>query len=105
MGDDNFVALYNELRRVIDEGAEDKVWRFLVDHFREFPPPVQEAIIVGLFQKGLKDMAEAESMVTEVQKAGLAAVHVLQRFKKELEDKKRMLEVKETIAADEKTQA
>ncbi len=63
----------------------------------EFPQETQDAIIMAFVEEALGKSAEETKLIADFQKQGLAAIDELEKSKQELEDKKKMLELKESM--------
>ncbi|MDE2018851.1 MAG: hypothetical protein KGJ13_00720 [Patescibacteria group bacterium] len=89
--------LYKDFMAIVDRGDEKAAREFLVSHLKEFPQETQDAIIMAFVEEALGKSAEETKLIADFQKQGLAAIDELEKSKQELEDKKKMLELKESM--------
>ena len=89
--------LYKDFMALVDRGDEKGAREFLVSHLKEFPQETQDAIIMAFVEEALGKGAEEAKLIADFQKQGLEALDELEKSKQELEAKKKMLEIKESI--------
>jgi hypothetical protein len=89
--------LRKEFLAIVDRGDERAAREFLVTHLKEFPRDTQDAIIMAFVEEALGKGAEEAKLIADFQKQGLEAIDDLEKSKRELEDKKKMLELKESV--------
>jgi len=90
-------ALMKEFSEVVARGNEEDARRFLVDNLKKFPQDVQDKIITAFFEEALSKKANGLRAVADFQKEGLKAVNDLEQGKRKLEDKQKLLDLKESI--------
>ena len=90
-------ALMEEFSEVIARGNEDAARKFLVDNLKKFPQDVQDKIIGAFFEEALSKRTDGLHAVADFQKEGLEAVNDLEQGKRQLEDKQKLLDLKEGI--------
>ena len=89
--------LYQEFCTVMQTKTPQEAQSFLVAHFMELPESVQEEVVMLLFEEGLQDAAQTEKIIGEFQSQGLEITGLLQKIKKMLDDKLKVMDVKESI--------
>ncbi len=90
-------ALMKEFSEVVARGNEEDARKFLVDNLKQFPQEVQGKIIGAFFEEALSKKADGLHAVADFQKEGLAAVSNLEQGKRQLDDKQKLLDLKESI--------
>jgi hypothetical protein len=88
--------LYKQLDALIAEGDEVKTRRFVLEHLKEFPEKDREQIMGELVQEAFDELSGASS-IHELQKQGLAIAESIENAQEKLEDKKKMLDIKESL--------
>jgi hypothetical protein len=88
--------LRKEFSAIMGRGDEKSAREFLVSHLKEFPQETQDTIIMAFVEEALGKSAEESKLIADFQKQGLEAMDELEKSKQELEDKKKMLELKES---------
>lgn len=88
--------LFKDFMALLDRNDEAGARAFLVEHLKEFPQETQDAIIMAFVEEALGKGAEEARLIADFQKQGLEAIDALEQSKRELEDKKKMLEIKES---------
>jgi hypothetical protein len=96
----SFNELYADFQKIAVNGTEEETRQFLIDHLNEFPEDVRDQIIFAFFEEGLQNTVEAQDLIADFQQAGLETVQVLEKIKRMLEDKKRELELKESLKTE-----
>lgn len=92
-----FLDLYNEFRRLAQEGNEEKVRRFLMDHLKEFPENIQEDIIFAFFEEGLERSAEEEEVVGNVREGVIEAGKTVEKLQGILDNRVKMEEIRKKL--------
>lgn len=87
--------LRKEFSDIMARGDEKAAREFLVTHLKEFPQETQDIIITGFVEEALGKNAEETKLIADFQKQGLKAIDELETSKRELEDRKKMIELKE----------
>ncbi len=95
MSDTN--SLYNEFARLVELGDEAKVRQFVVDHFQEFPEDIQGKLTLAFFEEALSNEAETTGSVSSIKDAGASALQDMVKIKGELEDKLKVINIKEDL--------
>ncbi len=90
-------ALMKEFSEVVALGDEDAARKFLADNLKKFPQDVQDKIISAFFEEALSKKAADLHAVLDFQKEGIAAISDLEQGKRKLEDKQKLLDLKEGI--------
>ncbi|MCL5257836.1 MAG: hypothetical protein M1505_01220 [Patescibacteria group bacterium] len=96
----SFSYLYQEFVELLSKGDENEAKQFLVDHFNDLPKDVQDDIIMAFFEEGLSLAAIEADEIDKFQKERLEEVEVLEKIKKSLEDKIKLIDLKKE-ATDE----
>jgi hypothetical protein len=89
--------LMKEFAEVVACGDEEAARKFLVDNLKQFPQDVQNKIISAFFEEALSKRSSGLHAVADFQKEGLRAINDLEQGKKKLEDKERLLNLKDSI--------
>jgi hypothetical protein len=90
-------VLMKEFSEVVARGNEEDARKFLVDNLKKFPEDVQEKIVGAFFEEALSKKAEGLHTVADFQKEGLDAINDLEQGKRQLQDKQKLLDLKESI--------
>jgi hypothetical protein len=85
-------AIYKDFLAVVDKGDEKAARDFLVTNINKFPEEVRDEIIFAFFEEALIKKASEEKMITEFQKQGLEEIKMLEKAKKIVEAKAKMLD-------------
>lgn len=93
----NAATLYNQFLDLLKRGTEQEARRFLIDHFSDFPKDVQGEITAAFFQEGLDRLATEKKLIGEFQDETIQFMHAMDRLKRIVEDKKKLLELEEKI--------
>lgn len=93
----DFSLLYAQFREILDTGTEDQTQKFLTDHMQEFPEDMQQVITLALFENGLNKAAESQKAVEDFKKEGIEIVDELEKGKRILDDKRKILDLQEKI--------
>ncbi len=96
----SFSYLYQEFVELLSRGDENEAKQFLVDHFNDLPKDVQDDIIMAFFEEGLSLAAIEADEIGKFQKERLEEAEVLEKIKKSLEDKIKLIDLKKE-ATDE----
>ncbi len=91
------VELYEEFRDISKTGSEEKARDFLIGHFAEFPREFQEALVLALFEEGAQNSFEAAEVAAEIKRNGLDALKTLLGARTTLEEKLKVLDIKEKL--------
>lgn len=89
--------LVKEFSEVVAHGNEEDTRKFLVDNLKKFPQDVQDKIITAFFEEALSRKASGLYAVVDFQKEGLSAISNLEQGKQKLEDKGKLLDLKNSI--------
>lgn len=89
--------LMKEFSEVVARGDEKAAREFLADNLKKFPQDVQDKIVGAFFEEALLQKAADSRAVADFQKEGLEAINDLEQGKKKLEDKAKLLDLKESI--------
>jgi len=89
--------LQKEFIKLLKEGDEQAARRFLVEHLKEFPQETQDAIIMSFVEEALGKSAEEAKLIADFQESGLREIDELEKSKQQLEEKKKMIELKESM--------
>ena len=89
--------LREEFMKVVEAGDEAAARTFLIDHLKEFPPDMQDAITVAFLEEALVKKNTEDGLISDFQTKGLAALDVLGKAKEELEKHAKLAEIKESV--------
>jgi hypothetical protein len=90
-------AVMKEFSEVVARGDEKAAREFLVNNLKQFPQDVRDKITFAFFEEALSKKAAGLHAVADFQKEGLKAVNDLEQGKRQLEDKQKLLDLKESI--------
>ena len=93
----DFSALYAQFRDVMNKGTEEEARVFLLEHMNEFPKDLREKVVLALFEEGLHEAAANKAAVEEFQQEGIEIAHELEKGKRILDDRIRVLELEEKM--------
>lgn len=97
MADISSKNIYDEFLKVADAGDEKASRDFLITYLKLFPEKEKAEIIAAFFEDAVKDDAGDITTIADFQKQALDAVEGLGIMKKKLEEKDKLLQIKETI--------
>jgi hypothetical protein len=97
MADVSSENIYDEFLKVADAGDELAAKDFLITYLKLFPEKEKTEIIAAFFDDAVKNGAADAIAVSDFQKQALETVDGLGVMKKKLEDKDKLLQIKETI--------
>jgi hypothetical protein len=86
-----------EFSEVVARGNEEDARKFLVNNLKQFPQDVQDKLIIAFFEEALSKKASGLHAVADFQKEGLEAINDLEHGKRQLEEKQKLLDLKESI--------
>lgn len=89
--------IYEEFFKVAEAGDEQAAKEFLLTYLKRFPQKEKDEIIAAFFEDALQESAGGATAAAEFQKQVIETVEGLEGMKKKLEDKDRLLQIKETI--------
>lgn len=89
----DFGELYNEFTDFVAKGDEAGARKFLVSRFRDFPDSVQAEITLAFFEEGLERAAGEKNLEGEFRKDATTLMLRMERLRRTLEDKKKLLEL------------
>jgi hypothetical protein len=89
--------LYNEVLNIGESGGEQAAKDFIIKNLNEFPEEEKNSIIVAFVEEALTEQKEGGDAVAAFQQEGLAKFKEMVAEKKMLEDKDKMLEIKESL--------
>jgi len=89
--------IYDEFLKVAEGGDEEAAKKFLIAHMKEFTEQEQGEIIAAFFEDALDGSAAGAEAAAGFQKQAISTVEGLDTMKKKLEDKDKLLQIKETI--------
>ena len=95
--ENDFSALYAQFRDIMDNGTEEGARTFLFEHMNEFPEDLREKVVLALFEEGLAEAAANKAAVEEFQREGIEIVNELEKGKRILDDKIKVLEFEEKM--------
>jgi len=90
-------AVMKEFSEVVARGDEGAAREFLTNNLKKFPQDVQDKIITAFFEEALSKKSSDVRAVADFQKEGLGAINDLEKGKKKLEDKEKLLNLKDSI--------
>jgi hypothetical protein len=93
----NINSLYEEFFALVESGDEAKVREFIVAHFKEFPEDVQDKLTFVFFEEALSANAEDSGVVSDFKNTGLNLLQEMDKVKKDLEDKIKVLDIKSSL--------
>ncbi len=93
----NTDSLYKEFLVLVEEGDEAKVRAFVVAHFKEFPEEVQDKLTLAFFEEALTSKTDGDAEVSNVMDYSLNLLREMGKAKSELEDEKKVIEVKQSL--------
>ena len=93
----DFSALYAQFMEIMNKGTEEEARAFLMEHMNELPEDVRQGVMLTFFEEGLKEAAANNAAVEEFQKEGIEAVQELEKGKRILDDKLKVLELQEKM--------
>ena len=97
MADISSENIYDEFLKVADAGDERSSKDFLITYLKLFPEKEKAEIVAAFFEDAVKDSAADAAVVADFQKKTLETVDGLGAMKKKLEEKDKLLQIKETI--------
>lgn len=90
-------SIRKEFSEVIARGNEQEAREFLAKNIKKFPREMQDEIIGAFFEEALvRKNAELRAIV-DFRKQGVEMIEDLEHNKRKLEDKKKLLELKDSI--------
>ena len=95
--ENDFSALYAQLRDIMDNGTEEGARTFLLEHMNEFPEDLREKVVLALFEDGLKEAAANQSAVEDFKQEGVEIANELATGKRILDDKLKVMELQEKM--------
>ena len=95
--ENDFSALYSQFKEILETGTEEEAEKFLTDHINEFPEDVRKGVALALFENGLNETAANQTAAHDFQQEGIDAVYELEKGKRMLDDKLRVLNLQEKI--------
>lgn len=89
--------IFDQLREIIRQGDDQKVRNFLVQNVKEFPVDVQDEIILGFLEEAATAQGRQAAAVKTIRDRGIAMIDELEKTKEKLEDKRKLLDIKENF--------
>lgn len=78
------ITIYQKIRKVWQEGDEEKLKNFLIDNLLDFPQDIQEEIIFAFFEEALvKSLKEVENKI-KFQERVAKVLDSIKKAKKEI---------------------
>ena len=93
----DFSALYAQFADIMNNGTEEGARAFLLEHMNEFPEDLREKVVLALFEEGLHEAAANKAAVEEFQREGIEIAHELEKGKRVLDDRIKVLELEEKM--------
>ena len=75
--DEQQKKLFDDLRGVFENGSEEEVRAFLVDHISAFPDDIKDEIVFAFFEEGLDKAIEEKGKLVEFEEAGIEELKTL----------------------------
>jgi len=97
MAEKTFEELHEEFSRIAVRGDEAELKKFLVTNLKAFPKKQQEDIIMAFVEEAVAMRKDGLDALDAFQKEGLEAVAALEKTKQALEDRAKLLDIKEKI--------
>ena len=92
-----FKDLYDEFIKIAERGDEQEARDFLIKHLNDFPEKVRKGLVLAFFEDAVATQAEDAALVSDFQNESVQALNDMTTLKKTLEDKGKLLEVKDSI--------
>ncbi|HVN26593.1 MAG TPA: hypothetical protein VMT99_03010 [Candidatus Paceibacterota bacterium] len=89
--------IVERLQEVVAAGDEAAAREFVMQHLHEFSDEDRRAIIVSLATEALSRDAEEIDGLLSLQENGVKTVHALEKIQEKIDDKRRLLDIKESI--------
>ena len=94
---DTFGDLYNEFLVYVDKGDEVGARAFLIDNLQKFPEEVQDKLTFAFFEEALMGETKEIKEIGEIQKQGLNAISQINKAKKILQDKIKIINLRSSL--------
>lgn len=95
--DEQQKKLFDDLRGVFENGSEEEVRAFLVDHISAFPDDIKDEIVFAFFEEGLDKAIEEKGKLVEFEEAGIEELKTLAELKRRIDDRIKVMELEEKL--------
>ncbi len=92
--------LYKTLMAFVENGDEKGARAYLSEHINELPEDLKKKIMFEFFMEAVDIDVEAGEQKVRLQKEGMSAIKEIDKMTKELNDQKKLIDVRASIASN-----
>ena len=90
-------SIRKEFASIVARGNEQEAKDFLIKNLKSFPQSAQDEIIAAFFEEALVNKNDELHAIADFRKQGMDAIDELEKGKRTLEDKGKLLDIKNSI--------
>jgi hypothetical protein len=94
---ETFLDLYNKFLVFVDQNDEEGARNFLIENLDKFPEEVKNSLIFAFFEESLSKEGQDIKNLTKFQEQAIDAISQVDKAKKILEDKIKVLNIKDQL--------